>query len=467
MRARSPSNGAGVSRRALLKAAAGAAAGAAAVTVVPRRVLGGKAGPPPSETLAIAGVGLGAMGADNLTACSPERVVALCDVDHRAAAVVFQRHPKAARYKDFRRMLDAEKGADAVIVATPDHTHAVVTAAAMRAGKHVYTQMPLAHDVAEVRELARLARQTGVATQLGNERFSGPTIRQVVEWIRDGCIGPVREVHCWTNRPQWPQGIGRPRETPPIPPDLDWDLWLGPAPERPYHRAYHPYLWRGWRDFGTGALGAMGCHTMDGAFWALRLAEADTFTVEPDVEGATPETWPKAETLRYRFPARGDMPPVVLTWYDGGRRPPRPKEFPPTRPTVGSNGTLFVGEKGKLTFGGLTAGTNPGQAGPRFVPESLGDTYQRPKQTIPRVPTKEKWVESSRHIQEWIRACKGGRPACARFEVTAPLAEIVLVGNVAVAAGKPITYDVRAGKVTDVPEADALLRRTYRKGWSL
>jgi len=206
---------------------------------------------------------------------------------------------------------------------------------------------------------------------------------------------------------------------------------------------------------------------MDGAFWALRLAEADTFTVEPDAEGATPETWPKATTLRYRFPPRGDMPPVTLTWYDGGRRPPRPEEFPPTRPTVGSNGTLFVGEKGKLTFGGLTAGTNPGQAGPRFVPESLGDTYQRPKQTIPRVPAKEKWVESSRHIQEWIRACKGGRPACARFEVTGPLAEIVLVGNVAVAAGKPITYDVRAGNVADVPEADALLRRTYRKGWSL
>jgi len=452
-----------LSRRRFL-AAAGTAA---AFAVVPRRVLGGKGEKPPSETLAVAAVGLGPMGTDNVAACQGETIAALCDVDHRAAAVTFQRYPKAARYKDFRRMLEKEKGLDAVIVATPDHTHAVVTAAAMKAGKHVYTQMPLAHDVWEVRQLVRLARETKVATQMGNERYSGPTIRWAVEWLRDGCIGAVREVHCWTNRPQWPQGMARPagKATPHA--DLDWDLWLGPAPRRPYNSAYHPYMWRGWRDFGTGALGAMGCHTMDGAYWALNLAEAKTVTVEADSDGLTPESWPTASTIRYRFGARGDLPPVTLTWYDGGRRPPRPKEMPETREFLGSNGTIFVGEKGMLTFGGITAGTNPGQAGPRFIPESLGWSYRRPKQTIPRVSAKGRWVESSRHVQEWIRACKGKRPACSRFEIAGPLAELVLLGNVALAAGGPIAYDLAAMKVTGAAKADALLRRPYRKGWSL
>jgi len=453
----------GVSRRGFLLAAGGAAA----LAVVPRRVLGGRAGKPPSETLHIAGVGLGAMGADSLGACGGEPIVALCDVDHRAASVTFQRYPKAARYKDFRRMLDKEKGIDALLVATPDHTHAVVTAAALKRGKHVYTQMPLAHDVWEVRELVRLAREAKVATQMGNERYSGPTLRSTVEWIQDGCVGPVREVHCWTNRPQWPQGIDRPAEKPPAPADLDWDLWLGPAPERPYHRAYHPYTWRGWRDFGTGALGAMGCHVMDGAYWALKLAEAPTVTVEAEAEGATAETYPRAATVRYRFGERGGMPPVVVTWYDGGRRPPRPKDLPATREFIGSNGTVFVGEKGMLAFGALTAGTNPGQAGPRFIPESLGGPYKPPKATIPRIKAEGRWVQSGRHVQEWIRACKGDRPACSRFEIAGPLTEMALLGNVAIGVGRAIEYDVKGGTVRNSSEAGALLRRPYRKGWTL
>ncbi len=451
------------SRRRFLGAAAGAAA---SFIVVPRGVLGGQA-KPPSDRLAIAGVGLGAMGADNLKACGEETIAALCDVDWGMASVTFKRYPKATRYRDYRRMLEREPGLDAVIVATPDHTHAVIAAAAMRRGKHVYAQMPLAHNVWEARELARIARATGVATQMGNERYSGPTIRRVCEWIWDGCIGPISEVHCWTNRPQWPQGLNRPTGTPAVPPHVDWELWLGPAPKRSYHPAYHPYLWRGWRDFGTGALGAMGCHVMDGAFWALKLAEAPTFTVEAASSGLTAESYPEAATITYRFPARGDMPPVTLTWYDGGRRPPRPPELPATRRFVGSNGTIFTGEKGKLTFGAITAGTNPGQAGPRFIPESLRQSYRPPKPSIPRVRSTGRWVESSRHIADWLRACKGGRPACSRFDIAGPLTEMVLLGNVAILAGKPITWNREAMKIANDAEANGYLRRPYRKGWQL
>ncbi|MEE8452943.1 MAG: Gfo/Idh/MocA family oxidoreductase [Thermoguttaceae bacterium] len=440
---------------------------AAACTVVPRRVLGGPNNKPPSEKLNIACVGLGAMGGENLQACETENIVALCDVDSRAAAVTFKRYGSARQFTDYRKMFDQAKDIDAVIVATPDHTHAVITAEAMRRGKHVYTQMPLAHDVWEARQLARLAADSGVATQMGNERYSAPTLRRVCEWIWDGAIGPVREVHCWTNRPQWPQGIARPKDTPAVPSHLDWDLWLGPAPMRPYHPAYVPYDWRGWQDFGTGALGAMGCHVMDGVYWALKLGEADRFTVEADSTGVSSETFPQAATVRYRFPGRGTMPPVNVHWYDGGRRPPRPKELPDTREFLGSNGTIFVGEKGKLVFGAITAGTNPGQAGPRLMPESLMRDYRPPQSTIPRVAGTGKWVKASRHVQEWIRACKGGKPACSRFEIAGPLTELALLGNVALLSGKTLQWNVADLNVENEPEANRYVRRPYRKGWQL
>jgi len=279
---------------------------------------------------------------------------------------------------------------------------------------------------------------------------------------RLGAIGPVREVHCWTNRPQWPQGIDRPKDTPAVPSHLDWDLWLGPAPMRPYHPAYLPVDWRGWRDLRTGALGAMECHVMDGVYWALRLGEADRFTVEADSTGVTAETYPRAATVRYRFPQRGSMPPVVLNWYDSGRRPPRPKELPDTREFLGSNGTIFVGEKGKLVFGAITAGTNPGQAGPRLMPESLMQGYRPPQETIPRVTGTGQWVKASRHVQEWIQACKGGKPACSRFEIAGPLTELALLGNVALLSGKTLHWNVEYE-----PEANQYVRRPYRKGWSL
>jgi predicted dehydrogenase len=452
-----------ITRRKLL----GGAVATAAFSIVPHHVLGGQGNQAPSEKLNIAGIGLGAMGADNLRACDAENIVALCDVDWDMASVTFKRYSKAKRYKDYRRMLEKENNIDAVIVATPDHTHAVITAAVMKHGKHVYTQMPLAHNVWEVRQLARIARETGVVTQMGNERYSAPTIRRACEWIWDDCIGPVREVHCWTNRPQWPQGMARTKGRPTAPSGLQWDLWLGPASELPYHDAYHPYNWRGWRDFGTGALGAMGCHIMDGAFWALKLADAPQFAVEAETTGLTAKSYPRASTVRYSFPARGDMPPVTLNWYDGGRRPPRPEEIPDTREFIGSNGTIFVGDKGKLTFGALTAGTSAGQAGPRFIPESLRQSYQPPKETIPRIKEKRTWGKLRRHEEEWIRACKGGLPACSRFEIAGPLTELVLLGNVALLSGKRIEWDSKKARVINESDPNKYLRRRYRNGWSL
>jgi predicted dehydrogenase len=452
-----------VSRRQLLSSAAAIAA----FHIVPRRVLGGRANTPPSEKLNIAGIGLGAMGADNLTACEDENIIALCDTDWKLASVTFKRYPNAGRYKDYRRMLDKEEKLDAVIVATPDHTHAIITAAALKHGKHVYTQMPLTHDVWEARQLVRIARQTGLATQMGNDRYSGPTIRSVCEWIWDGCIGPVRQVHCWTNRPQWPQGISRPEGRHAVPAELDWELWLGPAQKRSYNPAYHPYNWRGWRDFGTGAIGAMGCHVMDGAYWALKLAEAETFSIEAESEGLTNVSYPKASTIRYHFPARGEMPPVTLTWYDGGRRPDFLKEMPDTREFIGSNGTIFVGEEGRLVFGALTAGTHGGQAGPRFLPESLGRSYRKPKQTIPRLKGKREWRKMSRHEEDWLRACKGGPPACSRFEVSGPLTEIALLGNIALLSDSPIEWDSKNMQIVNKPELNEHVRRRYRRGWKL
>jgi len=452
-----------ISRRRLL----GGAAATAGFFIVPRHVLGGQGKQPPSEKLNIAGIGLGAMGSDNLRACDAENIVALCDVDWDMASVTFKKYPKAKRYKDYRRMFDRGDNIDAVIVATPDHTHAVITAAAMKHGKHVYTQMPLAHDLWEVRQLTQIARETGVATQMGNERYSAPTVRTTCEWIWDGCIGPVREVHCWTNRPQWPQGMSPPEGRPTAPPGLAWDLWLGPAAEHPYHDSYHPYNWRGWREFGTGALGAMGCHIMDGAFWALRLAEAATLTVEAESTPVTARSYPKASTVRYHFGPRGEMRPVTLHWYDGGRRPPRPEEFPDTREFIGSNGTFFVGDKGKLTFGALTAGTSGGQAGPRFIPESLRQSYQPPKRSLPRIKEERTWGKLRRHEEEWIAACKGGRPACSRFEIAGPLAEMVLLGNIALLTGEPIEWDSRTLKITNNSDANHLIRREYRSGWTL
>ena len=430
----------------------------AAVTIVPSHVLGGPRNKPPSEKLNIAGIGVGGMGKSNLRQLESENIVALCDVDHNYAAETFKRYPKAKVYTDYRKMLDKQKDIDAVVIATPDHTHAVISIEAMRRGKHVYCQKPLTHDVYESRMLAKTAKETGVTTQMGIQGHSGEGIRLIREWIEAGAIGEVREVDAWCSLSYYPFGHAwwssrwsrRPKETPPVPSTLNWDLWLGPAPERPYHQAYHPGVWRCWWDFGCGMMGDRGAHTLDPVFWALKLGHPTT--VEASSLDLNPDTHPVASMVTYRFPARGDLPPVKLTWYDG-LRAPRPIELEDGR-RLGNveGGALFKGSKGKLMAGVYGEG-------PRLIPESRMKEYEQPSKTIQRV--------KGSHEQEWVRACKEGRPAGADFEYSGLLTEVCLLGNVARRVDARIEWDPINMKVTNLPEANKYIRTPYRKGWSL
>ncbi len=441
----------------------GGVTAAAGFMIVPRHVLGGPGYRAPSDKLNIAGVGAGGMGANNINNCAGENIVALCDVDDERAAKTFAKFPNAKRYKDFRKMLEAEKGIEAVIVATPDHTHTVVAMMAIKMKKHVYVQKPMAHSVGEVRKLTEAAREYKVASQLGNQGHSSEGVRLLCEWIWDGAIGPVREVHCFTNRPVWKQPQIRPTETVAVPATLDWDLWLGPAADRPYHPAYLPQVWRGWWDFGCGALGDMGCHVMDAAFTALKLgyptaveACASTHASEKFFEWIDPkDSFPASSIVHYSFPARGNMPPVKLTWWDGGMLPEQPEELEvgTTLRLEDGGGTIFVGEKGKLVCGTYSDS-------PRLIPESKMAAYKRPEKTIPRV--------KGSHEQNWIDACKGGPPACSNFEYAGPFTEAVVMGNLAVRfPGRKLLWDGPNMKMTNVQEANQYVFSPYRAGWSL
>jgi predicted dehydrogenase len=421
----------------------------------------------PSEKLNIAGVGVGGMGASNLRKCSAENIVALCDIDQDYAAKTYRQYPKAKLHRDFRQMLDQQKDIDAVIVATPDHSHAVVALAAIRAGKHVYVQKPMAHSVYEARRMTEEARKFKVATQMGNQGHSGDGARLVCEWIWSGAIGKVRAVHAWTNRPVWPQGVEveRPRDTPPVPATLDWDRWIGPAPYRPYHPTYVPGTWRAWWDFGTGSLGDLGCHILDAVFWAMKLhypvsVEACISTYWHGLWKKTEprnETYPRSTIVRYKFPARADMPPLDLTWWDGGMMPPRPAELEEGRQMGDSDGgLLFLGEKGTLMTG--CYGRSP-----RLIPESKMRELKKPPQMIERIPG-----GLDGHERDWVRACKDGKPASSNFDFSGPLSEMVLMGNLAVRyPDRRLLWDGEQMKVTNDPAADAYVRRTYRKGWTL
>lgn len=417
----------------------------------------------PNEKLDIAIIGCGGKGQVDSTnlANAGENIVALCDVDSRNLAKAALKWPNAKQYRDYRVMIEKERSADAVTVSIPDHHHAPAAMRAIKARKHVYCQKPMTHTVSEARALTLAARKYKVMTQMGNQGHSEEGIRQLCEMIWSGAIGTVREAHSWTNRPIWPQGLVRPKITDPVPDNLAWDLWLGPAPERPFvsqwpdagmrdRRIYHPFAWRGWWDFGCGALGDMACHVMDGANWALKFGSPTSVEVV-DSAPVSVDMAPNWSIIRYQFPERHGLPPCTYTWYDGGKKPERPKEM--EAENWESSGTLFIGDKGKILCGEYIGR-------PRLLPESSMAEYKRPAQTIPRVPGNSPY-------KDWIRACKGGPPACSNFDVSGPFTEVVVLGNLALRLGKKIVWDGVKMKAKGLPEADQYIHAQYRKGWEI
>jgi hypothetical protein len=518
-----------ISRRSFI---AKAAVTAAAATIVPRHVLG-RGHTPPSDMLNVAGVGVGGMGRTNLINLSDQNIVALCDVDWGYCDKGFERldteitalqkriaeppppptpeqlamgmqvfnperakirvermqrlkdvHlPKLKRYGDYREMLDKQKDIDAVFVATPDHMHATIALAAMDLNKSVYVQKPLTWSVAEARQLAKRAKETKVATQMGNQGHSTDDARLVVEYVQSGAIGEVRELHIWTNRPLgfWPQGVPRPEalkpdapqpgwsghdvnvrqsaslaaEATPMPEGLNWNLFLGVAPEVAYHPIYHPFNWRGWVDWGMGAIGDMGAHLIDHSMWALDLGYPTTIeTISTPFNGAS---YPLATQTYYEFPAReattarAAMPPVKLTWYDGGLLPPKPVELPDNEQLNKGGGALLVGTKGKLLHD--TYGLRP-----RLLPTSLHASVGKPLQKLARIPGED-------HEMNWVGAAKATTQASSPFEYAAKLTEVMLLGVVALRAGRKIEYDGAAMRVTNVAAANDFLQRAPRTGW--
>ncbi len=428
-------------------------AGLAATSGLPARTVSLKRSgyKSPNEKLNIAGIGVGGKGYGDINSCATENIVALCDVDEVRAAKTFERYPKATRYKDFRQMLDREKSLDAVVVATPDHVHGMAAAWAIQRGLHVYVQKPMTHTIGEARKLTELARKHKVATQMGNQGHSNEGTRQVCEIIWAGEIGAVREVHAWTDRPIWPQGIAAPLREEPVPPTLDWDVWLGPAEKRPYNKGYAPFKWRGWFDYGCGALGDMACHILDPVNWALQLG-APTSVECVKLEKKNPQTFPTKSVLRFEFPARANMPPLTLYWYDGGLLPPRPAGIgPEVKLGDGSNGSLFIGEKGLLT-----TGTYGGKT--RLLPDEKMQGYKFPDPFLTRSPG---------HYRDWIRAAKGGEKACSNFDYAGPFTEWVLLGTLAVRFEGKLEWDSRRMKVTNVAGANRLVKPRYRKGWKI
>jgi predicted dehydrogenase len=431
------------------------AAAGAAFTVVPRRVLGGPGYQAPSDTLNIACIGVGGQGASDVRGVIGENIYALCDVDQENAADTFERFPDAKRYRDFREMLDVEADhIDAVTVSTPDHTHAVASITAMRAGKPVRCQKPLARSLHEVRAMMAVARETGVVTQMGNQGHTTETTRQMREWYEAGAIGEIKEVHYWTNRPIWPQGIDRPEEVVEVPPTLDWDLWLGPAPERPYDPAYAPFRWRGWWDFGTGALGDIACHAMDAAFWTFDLGYPTR--IEAETTPVNRETAPTLSRIVYDFPARAGRGPIKVVWRDGSLAPAMPPGLGLGRrwPVDTIGGQLWVGTDGMLLAG--VYGDRP----------RLLDRQKHSE--IMANPPAEKYPRSPGVYEEWIQAIKGGAPTNSSFDkFSGPLSEMVLLGNLAVRTGSPVEIDPATGDCLseDVPEE--FISPPYREGWSL
>lgn len=431
-----------ITRRRLLASAASIGA----LWALPSRLVWGYSA---NEKVNVAAIGVAGIAVSNRAALhsAGANLVALCDVDRGSLERAAGDHPEAKTWTDYRKMLEEQKNIDAVMVSTPDHVHAPASMMAIRLGKHVATEKPMAHNVAEARALAEAAKKYGVVTQMDNEGHSRDAIRETVEWMQAGALGDVTEVHIWTNRPIWPQGIAERPASKPVPEKLDWDCWLGPAPYRDYHDGLHPFQWRGWWDFGTGALGDMGCHYFDAPFWALKLGAPAS--VEAVQEGNSDETGPNWSIVTYQFPARENLPPVTLTWYDGGKTPPVPEELGPGA-KLADNGSMFVGTRGRVITDGF---------GPKQWVGSPPPDFQPPKPSIPRVGD---------HKRDWLDAIRnGGHAGCDFATYGGPLAEVVLLGNVAIRSGRRIEWDSAALKIPNAPEAEAFLRRDYRPGWEL
>lgn len=468
----------GLSRRSFLKrGGAGVAVGAGFPQIVPRHVIG-QGQTPPSETVYVAGIGAGGMGGVDIRESirAGAKIVALCDVDWFRARDAFEGIPEATRYKDYRILLDKEKGIDAVIVGTPDHVHAAITMAAMELGKHVYCEKPLAHTLKETRTVTEAARRFNVATQLGNQGRSFDSMKAFRDCIRAGTIGHVREVHI--------QEAGHSAckidelpllsEHHDVPETLDWNLWLGPAPHRAYHPAYLPGRWRGWSQFGSGMLGDWMCHLLDPVFWALEL-DAPT-TVFAEAEGYDPErhreTFPRSTHARFEFPAKGDRPAVTVHWYDGDRyQPPRPDEIPEDEPVIPippaswafgkSFGALVIGDEGKIVYG------SHGAAGWRIIPDEKMQAYQE-KHGADYEPNFDTLPSGGKHHEDWLAACKGEGIAGSNFDYGGPLTEVALAGNIAIRLlGTELEWDTNRFEFTNNRKANEYLHYAYRDGWTL
>ncbi len=442
---------------------------AAAMTfsIVPSHVLGGSGRTAPSEKIVLAGVGVGGVGHGQLISCDKQggQIVALCDVDDEYADKSFRKWPQARRYRDYRKILERERDIDAVYNGTPDHTHALITMAALRKGKHVCCVKPLTRTIDESRRVVEQAQKAKVATQVTASANSTEAGCKTCEMIWDGAIGDVREVHIWSNRPLWPQGMARPRGADPIPDTFDWNLWLGPAGMRPFKNkwpadhlvmkqisvpnkngwfraVYHPWNFRGWWDFGTGALGDMGCHHFNIPKRVLKLGHP--ISISATSTRVMPESAPLASIITWEFPAREGMVPLKAVWYDGGIRPPRPSELESGR-KLPDEGVLYVGDKGKML-------------GTRIIPERKMKAYNPPPKRLQR---------RSGTWGEWFEAMRGGQSATCRFEWAGPLSEIVLLGNIAIRTGKRIDWDGRNMKITNDRDANKYIKEAYHNGWSL
>jgi len=471
--------------------------GMAGLSVVPGYILGGKGLVPPNDKITVACIGVGSQGLRvmmDLLRYEEIQVISVCDVNSGSSGFVEwgenelrnkvrrlledsdwgnnlkpgtaglnpakevveayyskktgkEKYKGCSTYTDYRELLEKSADVDAVIVCTPDHTHACISIAAMRKGKHVFCQKPMTHTVLEARKMSDMAVKTGLATQVAIGNQASESTRIICEWIWSGAIGQVLEVHNWSDRPYWPQGINRPEKSEKTPDYLNWDLWLGPAPERPYHSVYQPFVWRGWFDFGTSSIGDMGCYSFDTLFRVLKLDAPES--IHASSTQIFPETYPLASVIHFKYPARGEQLPVTIHWYDAGIKPSLPDAM--EGKNWNRDGMLFVGETGKILcdFNG---------GNPKLIPESAMNSYEPPPKTLPRSPG---------NYEEWINAVKDGKPGGANFEFSGKVTETILLGNVAVRTGSPIDWDSKNLKITNNQEVNKFIQMPYRNGWEL